>query len=75
MGKCYFSPVPKKIYEGNDGDKYICISSNEHEHEAVLQVIGVGKWTFTAHNCYMKNGLINWENSTDGFFAFFSLYS
>lgn len=65
-----FLPVPGKTYENRNGSFYKCLHSYGKIGclmQSCCSPNGSEAWTFIAHGCRQYiDGLIDWENSTDG---------
>ena len=66
-----FDPVKGEVYENEGGGIFRCLKAPRYAngHAATMQNIRSG-WTFKAHNVGIyKDGRIDWDYSTDGYFA------
>ena len=69
MARKKFNPETGKVYENQGGGEYRCIWGSSVLCTAIMQNTK-SKWTLTAHGCGIyDNGKIDWDYSTDGYFA------
>ena len=63
-----FTPEPGKIYTNKGGGTYLCVRSFTPETPTFVNTLS--GWTLRAHGVGIyDDGTIDWDYSTDGYFA------
>ena len=65
-----FMPEAGGIYENEGGGIFRCLGAAHWIYDAVIMQNVISGWTFKAHGVGIyKDGRIDWDYSTDGYFA------
>ncbi|MBR2532509.1 MAG: hypothetical protein IKE56_07595 [Lachnospiraceae bacterium] len=65
-----FDPVKGEVYENEGGGTFRCLGAAHWIYGAVIMQNVRSGWTFKAHGVGIyKDGRIDWDYSTDGYFA------